>query len=575
MSGVYFMDKDTLRVPLPYQYRDKIKEVPSARWNTMNKYWTVPTTYSNMFMLREKIPHLKWDSKSTELLETEFKLAQAQFQRKLQLNEDEIDRFPPRWTDLSELQKIGTSWLAHGKSCLLADKMGSGKTVQTCTALEIIGAKSVLIVCPPSVAKVWEHHIIEWTNLIPYVIQGTANQRWKLIEKAITLDHTALIVNWQSLRSHARVAGYGGAKRTEAEKKVKVLNTHKFDVVVADEAHRAKDPKAKQTRALWTINADRRWALTGTPIANTTSDFWTLLKFISPLDWPSRMKFVNTYCDTAWNPYTKATTDIIGFKPSKRDEFDSLTGYMWLRRDQEDILGRKITKRRSKRYAYLTGKHRKLYERVSKGMLSQLENGSLRIPNALVEHSRLMQISMSMIDIDEHENEDGELSGQVYLKEPSPKVNVLVQLLADLGDIPVVVMSTSRQLVEIASKVLTRKKKKHALITGKIPSNIRDIRYHEFKIGEIDLLLTTIGVSSEGVDLSRARHLIMLQRPWSLIQSQQSEDRIRRWTQTSDLVDIIDIITADTVDEKIRTALNEKQGRLAELTYEEVKDLLT
>ena len=539
--------------------------VPGARWLPGKNYWRVPLTYTNCYMLDKVMgDSVKWKPKVLTAVNRSYGKALAQFRRRDLLSVDRISH--PRWDDLSKLQQVGADWLAQGDHCLLADKMGSGKTVQTCVALEGIKADKTLIVCPPSVMKVWEEHIRDWTSLKAFPVSGTITKRRKTIEEAFNTPKSALIFSWSSLRSHSMLSAFGNMKISDKEAESKELNRIEFDVIVADEAHRAKDPRAKQTRALWSIKSKKRWALTGTPIANTTNDFWSILRFLAPKDWPSRVKFIDRYCEVAWNPFSKAPTDVVGFKEATRDEFDELTSYLWLRRSQADILGRKINKLRTKRYAYLPPKHRKIYKEVSKGMLADLENGKLHVSNALVEHSRLMQLSMSMIDIDEDEN--------VRLVEPSPKADVFMNLVDDLGDIPVVVMSSSKQLLNICAERMRKKKIKFGLVTGDLKQSLRNIVYDDFQDGRVNYLLTTIGVSSEGVDFSRAQTMVMLQRPWSLIQTLQAEDRIRRWTQVKDEVEIIDIVTADTIDERIRDVLNTKKKRLAELTYEEVKDLL-
>jgi len=90
------------------------------------------------------------------------------------------------------------------------------------------------------------------------------------------------IINWEALRLHSRMEGYGNmrlkrcpehggadpkVKPTACEAHPKELNEIEWGAVIADEAHKAKNPKAKQTRSLWAIakNAPYRYAATGTP----------------------------------------------------------------------------------------------------------------------------------------------------------------------------------------------------------------------------------------------------------------------------------------------------------------------
>ena len=565
MSGtVTMLDKKHFKLEVPFQYKDIVADVPSSRWFKAG-YWKVPVTYPSSYIISKYLPEAEWDEAAMVAATKKYDIVMGQYKRKLALGNFPYD--PYQWSKLSNLQQIGANWLAHGDQCVLADEMGSGKTVQSCLALNIIKSLHVLVISPPSVMRVWERHALEWTFLKPFVAQGSIYERRRVIKEYMEYGGGMLIMSWASLRVHARTMGFGTIKLTDKDKKLKELNYIDFDVLIADEAHRAKEPQTKQTRTLWSLNANHKWALTGTPIANGTVDFWSMLRFIAPLDWSSRIRFINKYCTIAWNPFAKAHTDVTGFKDDMRQEFDHLTQHLWLRRSQKDIIGREIKKIRMTRYAYLTPKQRTLYKTLSKKKVIDVEKGRVTASNALTESTRLLQLSMATVDLsDEY---------KVQLVEPSPKVTVLMNLLTDLGDIPVVIMSSSKQLLNLAAARLTKNKVEFSLVTGDTPQNVRDAYYDDFYDGRVNYLLTTTGVSSEGVDFSRAQHMVMLQRPWSLIQSSQAEDRIRRWTQKADQVTIIDIVTANTVDEKIRIVLNKKKESLAELTYDDVKDLFT
>ena len=418
-----------------------------------------------------------------------------------------------------------------------------------------------LIVCPNAVTKSWFDHIKRWTSLDAIIVQGNTRERTHIIDTV--MDGTAIIIGWSTLRLHTKLEAYGNMEMTAFEKSLKSLNRKFFDVIVADEAHRGKNPAAKQSRALWGLKGWRRWALTGTPIANSPADFWSILRFIAPYDWKSRTAFISHYCDPTINMYGGGL-EATRFNNKNRDNLHKLTDHITLRRGMSEIIGRTITKQRSKRYVELTSKHRKIYNSMRDDLIAKLENGEITVQNALVATIRLVQLSAAMLVISEDKT-------YVEMTLPSPKIDAMLDLLRDVGDIPLVILAPSRKLIDLAS---SQCKKKHYVITGKTPKDKRHASIAGFRRGDANILMATTGTVGEGVDLAVASHLVMMQRPWSMVESKQSEDRISRYTQEKNSVEIIDIITKDTIDERILSVLNTKQRYLSEFTREELIDVL-
>jgi hypothetical protein len=138
------------------------------------------------------------------------------------------------------------------------------------------------------------------------IMRGSAAKRRKIIEDAMATsrlargrhrprDDVGLAPHphpARRLRLHPPQAVRGvrpprrgpGCSRTSCEVHKRELNGGWVRTVIADEAHKAKDPKAKQTRALWAVGqeATYRWPMTGTPVAVQPEDLWALLHFVDP-----------------------------------------------------------------------------------------------------------------------------------------------------------------------------------------------------------------------------------------------------------------------------------------------------
>ena len=189
---------------------------------------------------------------------------------------------------------------------ILADDMGLGKTL-TILALIVsdLGAplpptassmapaasagedseccqRPTLVVCPLSVLHNWQKQIDSHTNKALRVMIYHGAGRTRDVQ-ALSHQHMVL-TTYSVLQSDMRASRL----RDEAGSRASVLHAVHWHRVVLDEAHVIANPKAKQSKAVMMLQADRRWAVTGTPLQNKMDDLMTLFAFlrIEPLDDP-------------------------------------------------------------------------------------------------------------------------------------------------------------------------------------------------------------------------------------------------------------------------------------------------
>jgi SNF2 family DNA or RNA helicase len=129
----------------------------------------------------------------------------------------------------------------------------------------------------------------------------------------------------------------------------------------------------------------------------------------------------------------------------------------------------------------------------------------------------------------------------------------------DFGDDSVAVCAVSRQLIELLSAELTKNKIPHGLITGAQSEDERQRAIDDFQSGRIKWILFTAQAGGVGVTLTAARRLIMLQRPWSLVDHRQALDRVHRiGSEIHDSIVITDYVTEGTVEERVLQVLETK-----------------
>lgn len=551
------------RIVLETQYRDRdlIRAVPGARYDKDAREWHVPVSWANCLCLRglfgdrlEVGPELAaWAQREVDHRVTP---ATAARERALDPAQD-----APGDERLYPYQRTGVAFLVAAESAILADEMGTGKTVQSIMALEAQNAYPALIVCPNSVKGTWAAEFARWApdRKVVIVGGGAAKRRKQLAEEA-----DVYVINWESLHIHSRLAPYGSVRLTDADKTPGELN-RTWGAVVADEAHRAKEPKSKQTRALWAVgrSALHRYALTGTPVANNPADFWALLHFVSPEEWPARTKYIDRYCVTTWNAF--GGVDVIGIRPELREEFFKVIDPRFLRRSKEVVLPWLPPKVHLRRRVELPAKQAKAYKELRDGMVADLDSGVLMALDPLSLLSRMSQLASSYAEV--------QPDGTVQLSEPSGKLDELDAILDELGDEPVVVFAASRQLIELAQARMMKRDVSYGLITGAVSPADREWAKEAFMAGRIQVLLLTLGAGAEGLTLTAARHLVFLQRSWSLVQNLQAENRIHRpGAEQHESVFIHDIVAADTVEDDLLDALDAKGDMLEQIARD--KNLL-
>jgi SNF2 family DNA or RNA helicase len=561
-----------------WRYKELCKSLPGASWSASEQVWRVPLSWTTCLALRSTFRsdlEIKPTLGAWAANQLETRITPANNLRELETYEGDEVLFPH--------QRAGVAFLATAKRALLADEPGLGKTAQAIRALKALNDKQeevfpILIVCPNTLKNNWAREFARWwPDVTTQVIKGSAVQRKKQFEQPAQV----FIINWESLRSHSRLSPYGSISLTRCracggqdekisenrcEVHLRELNNFKFKAVIADEIHRSKDPKSKQSRALWSAsgNAEIRFALTGTPIANNVVDLWSILHWISPKDWPSKTKWIDRMVDVMLNAFGGMM--VLGVKPQMQDEFyKSVNPYM-RRMLKKVVLPNLPPVLKERRDVEMSTKQKKAYEQMRDLMISELESGdTLAAPSVLTQTIRLLQFASSYATIAVNET-TGE--PRAVLDAPSCKIDALMDDIenGDFGDDAVAVSAVSKQLINLLSAELTKKKIAHGLITGDQDEDERQKAIDDFQSGAIKWILFTAQAGGVGITLTAARRLIMLQRPWSLVDYKQVLDRVHRiGSEIHDSIVITDYVTEGTIEERVIQVLETKADNFEQI----------
>jgi SNF2 family DNA or RNA helicase len=575
-----------------------ITMIPGKTWDAKRNVYTLPLAWSACIQARAILgdrlkvgnPLAAWSRMEKARRDTVLKLRDAR--------EPASDYLPVNDHDdvLYPFQIPGAEFLLRAQHALLGDEMGSGKTLQTLAAMRRVdmlppehggGAYPALVVCPNSTKRNWAREITKWLpEANPIVIDGSAAKRRKQIIEAADVPNAIVIMNIESVRLHSRLSAYGSVrlkKCTECDKTGgnpdltaakceshdKELNAIPFKVCVLDEAHRVKDPRALQTRAIWRVfhgeTVQYRWALTGTPVANHPGDIWSILHTIDPAGFPRKSAFIDRYALVEFNAF--GGMSIVGLNPETRDEFLSLLDVRFRRMLKALVLDQLPAKTRVVRHVEMSPKQRKAYKEVADEYVLTTDSGDKLVMNGnLPAATRLLQLSSAMCDVDKGETPDDMGSWKVTLTDPCPKVDELMSIIADNPGKPLAIAAEHKQLIDLAARRLTAAGIEYGVITGGVSGAQRDETVEAFQSGKLKYILFTYKAGGVGLNMTAADTLVRLQRSWSLIDNMQGEDRVHRiGSEKHEAITIIDIITAGTVEETQVEKLYQKLVRLEEI----------
>lgn len=590
-------DGDVIILQAPTTSTTIVRQIPGARWDKKRDLWEFPLSWATCVSARGIIgSDLQVGPSLAEWARAEV---ETRIQPSLQIREslalppghpvearlEALNLGGERYS-LYPYQRVGAAFLDAAGSTLLGDDMGTGKCAQTIAALELAQSYPALIISPNSVKSVWAKEFAKWAphRKVKVAGSGTVTSQAAVQEVANGMAEV-LILNWESLRSLSRLAPYGSIKLETCSNcdsrstrrpdlcqvEDKILNTTRWAAVVADEAHRAKDPKSAQTRALWAIGdrSERRIALTGTPIANEPDDLWSIMRFVAPDEYSRKTLFVTRYVETVLNFYS-GFPQSVGLKAATRAEFDKFFLPRFLRRTKAEVLPDLPPKVYERRDIYLTGRQKKAYDQMAKEMVAAIQGGTLVAGNTLTASLRLRQLASAygtIVSTTTSNSPMATVDQQVRLDEPSSKLDELEQVLIELKGRQAVIFAESEQLISLTAKRMDGKWE-YGLITGPTPQKDRDAYIEAFQSGKLPYLLVTIAAGGEGLTLTAADTAIFLQRPWSAVDNKQAEDRLHRIGQEHESVTYIDLVTVGTIEERVFEALAEKEAKLQDLVHD-------
>lgn len=197
---------------------------------------------------------------------------------------------PPRGGILADDQGLGKT--IQSLSLILTNK-GSSSTVGKKDATGRYSSNATLIVVPVSVLNQWAGEVKKHTKAkLLDVLLHHGPQRWnvpvtRLAQADIVITSYATLSKEHEQQQSA--SAEGSEKQTKRKKKKPKAAVKKRPIqllsirwhrVILDEAHLIRSRNTLMAKGTFSLIAERRWCLTGTPIQNQLDDLFSLIHFL-------------------------------------------------------------------------------------------------------------------------------------------------------------------------------------------------------------------------------------------------------------------------------------------------------
>ena len=490
-------------------------------------------------------------------------------------------------------------------------EMGSGKTGSAiCIAhwhIEMGHTKKVLVICPKSVLKGWEEQIEFFSDLTYTTISGTKKEE-RLAK--LNLKRDIFLVNYEyTWRITDELLAQG------------------YNLVIADEAHRIKNPDSNQSKACYALAdaAEYKIALTGTPVLNSPLDAFGVMRFIDPSVFgESIYPFRARYFTNVGNE--NSPIQIYVPKHGAQQEISDKMYTRALRFLKEDCLDLPKAIHMPDRVVALSPEQDRAYRKLQEELAAEItENKSIKINHVLSLMLKLNQITSGWVKDPD--------TGEIIHFKSNPKFEELKEVVEDAGDQPIIIWAYYRADMKLITEYYGRCEKCKAPVNniksdncscgtyikyrcseiqgstknrnaeiakfrfnpeerakqrlkyieeGKTPQEIRselgDLLPDGSEPPQTNIFAAQCVAASEGLNLQRSTISIFYSRNWSLKDWTQALARNHRQGQTKP-VTYINLVARlmdgdNTVDQRIADALKRKEDLSKKINKDDLK-LLT
>lgn len=435
-------------------------------------------------------------------------------------------------TSLYKKQKKAVKLFAKRKQIALFMEPGTGKTI---TALAMVDQKQrkkrrhllVLVVCPKNIISSWSDELED--HIEDYQFFGSLKDFYKGGVDT-SKSYTFVVINYEQMRIHI-------------DKLVKC----NWDFVIPDESHRAKNRRAKTSKALWRLSfVEYKLILSGTPITKDEIDLWSQFKFLKPTLWGTNfnlfakkaLKEIDFGGYKKWAPHKKRIK--LFMKKANKFTYYLKLDDMTDMPDKQDIPVR----------IDINKQHRKAYWELEQNFLTEHEGKRSSIDLSVTSLLRLQQLTGGHLVYE---------TGDAHRFKEQPKLWWVLDKLQDLGEEKVLIICRYTYEIEMIETALKKLRYDTKVMKGGMKQEeIAKVR-HSFQSEKgCQILIGQVSVVKEGNNFQKCcRNTFFYSKSLSYVDLDQCKRRTWRNGQKRK-VKYYHLIVEDTIDETIEKLLDRK-----------------
>ena len=448
---------------------------------------------------------------------------------------------------LRPYQKRGFSWMYRnsriGFGSIIADDMGLGKTLQVISILlkfkeesAIDKKRKALVVVPTGLLTNWQAEIEKFApSLSSYIFHGH-------LRDIKQFDADVMLTTYGVLRSD-----------------FELLKKQKWQVMIIDEAQNIKNHETAQSKAIKSIPANIRIAMSGTPVENRLTEFWSIMDYTNK----GYLGTVKNFKDDYANPIQIFNDEQITAK------FRKITAPFMMRRMKTDktIISDLPDKIEQNQFALLTKQQAALYEKTMRAAMEEIEGCSGEDQQSLFKRQGLvLQMILALKQICNHPTQflkngqfDASLSGKTEL------LFELLDSIIESGE-KVLIFTQFTEMGQLLERFITERFGDRPLFYhGGCSIKQREDMVRSFQHNRADkIFLLSLKAAGTGLNLTAASHVIHYDLWWNPAVENQATDRAYRIGQKNNVM-VHRMICKNTFEERIDEMIQKKK-RLAEMT---------
>ncbi len=435
----------------------------------------------------------------------------------------------PLKTDLYPYQKAGVAFGAFKRGVLIGDEMGLGKTLQAISLgllkKELFGFSRIIVVTLASLKEQWKREIERFSDETAAIVAGSPDKR-----KATYFTDKSLF----------KITNYEAVLRD-----VMILARYKPDVVILDEAQRIKNFSTKTAEAVKRIPKKHGIVLTGTPLENKLEDVYSIVQFLDP---------------HMLTPLWKFAADHFLISKKKKGSIAGYKNLVWLkeklgsiviRRKKEEVLTELPKEVVNNYYIDLTEEQQEIHSGYLRALVPLMNKKyltpmDLRRIQVLLLRMRMVCNSTFLIDRETH---------------LSPKLKELEGILDEMvlqNKRKLVVFSEWTTMTFLIARHLSDVGIPFVELSGKVPVKKRQALIDEFTNNPECRVFLSTDAGGTGLNLQAADCVVNFELPWNPAKMNQRIGRVSRIGQKSDCINVVNLISKNSIEERILTGIQLK-----------------